>query len=75
MSEKYKQIDENIIRLALTFMPDSQSYQDILAEGRKIKDAGFEPLYFLDTEEQMVFVFSDKELADIVDEFSEKSIH
>ncbi len=75
MSEKYKQIDEDIIRLALTFMPDSQSYQEILAEGRKIKDAGFEPLYFLDTEEQTVFVFSDQELSSIANEFLEKTIH
>lgn len=65
---RYKELDEAIIRLAITLNPDSRNYQMILDEGKSIRNKGSEPVYFLDVENQSVFVLDYNDIMQIVEE-------
>lgn len=65
---RYKELDEAIIRLAITLNPDSRNYQMILNEGKSIRNKGSEPVYFLDVEDQSVFVLDYNDIMQIVEE-------
>lgn len=65
---RYKELDEAIIRLAITLNPDSRNYQMILDEGKSIRNKGSEPVYFLDVEDQSVFVLDYNDIMQIVEE-------
>lgn len=65
---RYKELDEAIIRLAITLNPDSRNYQMILNEGKSIRNKGSEPVYFLDVENQSVFVLDYNDIMQIVEE-------
>lgn len=66
--QRYKELDEAIIRLAITLNPDSRNYQMILDEGKSIRNKGSEPVYFLDVEDQSVFVLDYNDIMQIVEE-------
>jgi len=68
MDNRYKPIEEDLIRLAATMNPGSDNYNLILEEGRKIRLTGSEPVYFLDTENESVFVLDYNEVMAVIQE-------
>ena len=67
-ASRYLELDEAMIRLAITLNPDSLNYQKILEEGKAIRRNGSEPVYFLDKEEQSVFVLDYNVLVENMEE-------
>jgi hypothetical protein len=65
---RYKELDEAIIRLAITLNPNSENYKLVLEEGKAIRHNGSEPIYFLDTEEQSVLVLDYNDVMENMEE-------
>jgi hypothetical protein len=65
---RYKELDEAIIRLAITLNPNSENYKLVLEEGKAIRRNGSEPIYFLDTEEQSVLVLDYNDVMENMEE-------